>query len=295
MNRYLPEGRNPRSAPYTAEELSKAMYGGEILEGVAIKCDERHNLLVDLGCAIGMIPRQDTAIGIREGTLRDIAILSRVGKPVDFQVLDLPEDGMPILSRRAAQEEALSHFLRTLLPGDILPATISNLTAFGAFCDIGCGIPALLGIENISVSRISHSRDRFDEGQRIYAAIKQIDQENGRIFLTHKELLGTWEENAANFRQGQTVTGVVRSVKEYGAFIELLPNLSGLADPNPTLREGDTVCVYIKSILPEKQKIKLVALHRLEPGTVPPIPLTYYLTVGHLDRWVYGAHQTTVF
>ncbi|MEA4964929.1 MAG: S1 RNA-binding domain-containing protein [Oscillospiraceae bacterium] len=295
MNAYLPEGRNPRPSPYTAEELKTAMFSGEILEGVAVKCDERHNLLVDLGCATGIILRQDAAVGIREGTLRDIAILSRVGKPVSFQVLDLPEEEPPVLSRRAAQEEALSHFLRTLSPGDILPATVSNLTAFGAFCDIGCGIPALLGIENISVSRIAHSRDRFQEGERIYVAVKLIDRENSRIFLTHKELLGTWEENAAVFQQGQTVTGVVRSVKAYGAFIELLPNLSGLADPNPSLREGDAVCVYIKSILPDKQKIKLVALHRLEPGAVPPAPLTYYLTCGHLDRWVYSPQQITVF
>jgi len=295
MNCYLPEGRNPHPAPYTPEELKKAMFSGEILEGIAVKCDERHNLFVDLGGTQGVIPREEAAIGIREGTLREIAILSRVGKPVCFQVTELPSGGPPVLSRRSAQEETLDHCMRTLAPGDILPATVINLTSFGAFCDIGCGLPALLGIENISVSRIAHSRDRFREGQRIYAAIKYIDQESRRFFLTHKELLGTWEENAATFRQGQTVTGFVRSVKEYGAFVELLPNLSGLADPNPDLREGDAVSVYIKSILPERQKIKLVALHRLDPGAVPSQPLRYFLTGGHLDVWEYGPNQVTVF
>ena len=59
--------------------------------------------------------------------------------------------------------------------------------------------------------------------------------------------------------------------------------------------EGDAVSVYIKSILPEKQKIKLVAIHRLEPGAVPPQPVTYYKTSGHIDFWEYGPGQITVF
>lgn len=295
MNCYLPEGRHPRPAPYTQEELRKAMLSGEILEGIAYKCDEHHDLFVDLGCVRGVIPREETAVGIREGTLREIAILSRVGKPVCFRITELPDGLPPVLSRRAAQEEALDHILDTWSPGDIIPAVVTSLPAFGAFCDVGCGVTALLGIESISVSRIAHSRDRFREGQRIYAAVKFLDRELRRIFLTHKELLGTWAENAAAFRPGQTVTGIVRSVKDYGAFVELLPNLSGLADPNPDLREGDAVSVYIKSILPEKQKIKLVALHRLEPGAVPPQPVTYYKTSGHIDFWEYGPGQITVF
>ena len=86
MNCYLPEGRHPRPAPYTQEELRKAMLSGEILEGIAYKCDEHHDLFVDLGCVRGVIPREETAVGIREGTLREIAILSRVGKPVCFLV-----------------------------------------------------------------------------------------------------------------------------------------------------------------------------------------------------------------
>ena len=295
MNSYLPEGRNPHPAPYTREELKRAMFSGEILEGVAVKCDERHNLHVDLGGLQGRIPREEAAVGIREGTAREIAILSRVGRSVAFQVTELPDGQPPVLSRRGAQEEALDHFLRTLVPGDILPATVINLTAFGAFCDIGCGVPALLGMENISVSRIAHSRDRFRIGQNILVAVKSLDPSQRRIFLTHKELLGTWQENAAAFLPGQTVTGFVRSIKDYGAFVELSPNLSGLTDPNPALQEGDAVSVYIKSILPDRQKIKLVALQRLEPGSVPLPELRYFLTNGHISFWEYAPGQVTIF
>ena len=105
--------------------------------------------------------------------------------------------------------------------------------------------------------------------------------------MTHKELLGTWMENASWFHPGETVRGEVRSVKEYGSFIELAPNLSGLADAREDLRPGDGVSVYIKSIRPERMKIKLQVIEKLPP-LAEPEPLRYQITDGVLDRWVYS-------
>ena len=291
MNYYLPEGMQLHRGGFTMDALRKAKLDGTILQATATVCTAEHDLLVDLGCCIGRIPRDETAPGIREGTVREIAVVSRVGKPVSFRVVDIGTGNQVLLSRRLAQEEALSHLLKTKRPGDILSAVVSSLASFGAFCDIGCGVSALMGIETISISRISHSRDRFREDQQICAVIHRIDHEEGRIHLSHRELLGTWEENAALFQPGQTVTGIVRSVKDYGAFVELTPNLSGLAEPNFDLRVGDVVSVYIKSILPERLKIKLVALRKLDPATQPPKPLHYFRKAGHLDHWRYGSEQ----
>ena len=291
MNYYLPEGMDLRRGGFTADALRKAKADGSILQATAVVCTEDHDLLVDLGCCVGRIPKHEAAIGIEEGTVRDIAILSKVGKPVSFRVTDISAAGQVLLSRRLAQEEAQRHILGTKRPGDIIPAVVTNPAPFGAFCDIGCGLVALMGIETISVSRIAHSRDRFREDQQIYAVIRSIDCETGRVQLSHRELLGTWAENAALFRAGQTVTGIVRSIKDYGAFIELTPNLSGLAEPNFDLRVGDTVSVYIKSIQPERLKIKLVALRRLDPETQPQKPLHYFRTMGHIDHWQYGTQE----
>ena len=286
MNNYLPEGMGLCRSGYTMEELRKAKAEGTILQAPVLVCTETHDLLVDLGCCTGKIERKETAIGIAEGTVRDIAILSKVGKAVSFRVLEV--GSTVVLSRRLAQEEARNHILETKLPGDILPAVVTSLAPFGAFCDVGCGLPSLLGIEQISISRITHSQDRFREDQQIFAIIKQLDYDTGRIQLSHRELLGTWAENAALFQPGQTVTGIVRSIQEYGAFVELTPNLSGLADPNPDLRVGDAISVYIKAILPERLKIKLVALRKLNPADLPNKPIRYFHTSGHLDRWCYG-------
>lgn len=290
MKDYLPEGMALHRS-FTPDTLRKAKADGTVLQATAVVCTENHDLLVDLGCCMGRIPKDETAIGVSRGTVRDIAILSRVGKPVSFRVMDFLPDGQVLLSRRLAQEAAKARFFETKIPGDIIPATVTSLAPFGAFCDIGCGLPALMGIEAISVSRIEHSRDRFTEDQQIFAVIRSMDRDTGRVQLSCRELLGTWEENAALFQAGQTVTGTVRNVKDYGAFIELTPNLSGLAEPNFDLRVGDTVSVYIKSIIPERLKIKLVALRRLDPETQPPKSLHYFRTAGHMDRWQYGAEH----
>ncbi len=290
---YYPEGMFPKSLradEMTREQLKKACLEGTILEATARSATPQHDLLVDLGGIQGIIPRADTAIGIADGTVRDIAILSRVGKPVCFQIasVDGLYDSRPTLklSRKAAQQEALHYLLHDIPTGTVLPAVVTHLDRFGAFCDIGCGNVSLLSIEHISISRINHSRDRFQEGQHIFVAIGSQDPVLGRINLTHKELLGTWQENAQNFSVGETVVGVVRSVKDYGVFIELSPNLSGLAEYREDLRPGDRVSVYIKAIVPERQKVKLIVIRTL-PEDVPLPPLHYYKTSGSVQGWHY--------
>ena len=84
-----------------------------------------------------------------------------------------------------------------------------------------------------------------------------------------------------------TVSGCVRGIKDYGAFVELTPNLSGLAELRGDLRDGDRVSVYIKAILPERMKIKLLAIDRLPPEAAPPA-LRYFITSGRLRRWHYA-------
>ena len=293
--RFPPEGRllhtpENQAACASADGLKQAMETEAILEGTALLCTPEHDLIVSLGPYQGVIPREEAALGIAEGVTRDIAILSRVGKPVCFTVTGLSEkDGQPhpILSRRAAQQQALTAMLEHWKPGQIIQASVTHLEPFGAFVDVGCGVPSLIGVENISVSRIPHPSVRFRVGQEILAAVLDLDPVLGRIYLTHKELLGTWAENVASFQPGMTVPGVVRGVKDYGVFVELTPNLSGLAERDPRLTEGARVSVYLKAILPERMKIKLLAIEPLPPLEQPQ-PLHYYIQEGRLEHWKYA-------
>ena len=152
--------------------------------------------------------------------------------------------------------------------------------------DIGCGVVALLPLASISTAHIRHPRERFAMGQRIFAVVQEIDRAARRITLSHKELLGTWLENAADFRPGDTVTGILRGKHPYGQFVELTPNLSGLTDTPQALPEGSAVSVRIRSIQPERQKIRLQVIRVLGPAAFPT-PLPYRITGGSVRGWRY--------
>ncbi len=304
MNEFKPEG-TMQNIIYTKAVLDRAMISGKILEAKVKLCDENHNLILDLGCMKGFIPKEDAALGIKEGTTRDIAVISRVNKVCCFIVKgfrNINGEQYAILSRTDAQQEALEYLFSHYEAGDVLDAKITHLDRFGAFADIGCGIVGLISIENISVSRISHSCDRFYPGQNIRVIIKEKDYENKRFGLSHKELLGTWSENAEMFSVGQTVSGCVRSVEDYGVFVELTPNLSGLAEAGKfgDLKNGTGVSVYIKNIVADKMKIKLSIVDVFREPVLPPEEYKYFITGGHLDRFSYaeptsGKQMDTVF
>ena len=297
MNRYLPEGglfATPENREFITSQagLERAMREGRILEGMALKCDGGMNLTVDLCGVRGVMPREEMAYFPDGSAVKDIAVITRVGKPVCFKVIGFGRDGdgrtVAFLSRRAAQVECMEQFLMDLIPGDVLSAKVTHMEQFGAFVDIGCGIVSLLPVDSISVSRISHPKDRFKVGMPLRVVIKSIDRDTGRIYVTHKELLGTWEENVAMFSIGQTVAGVVRSVEDYGIFVELTPNLAGLAEYREGVEVGQCAAVYVKNIVPERMKVKLVIVDTQKNEIFSSEP--NYLDGGvlHMDRWEYS-------
>ena len=294
MNQYYAEGvrldtPDNLAAVRSAAGLARAMEEGTILAARAVLCDAGHNLHVELPCMEGIIPYAEGAVGIAEQTTRDIALISRVSKPVCFTVTGFEQspDGRrrAVLSRRQAQERCRENYTRKLRVGDVIPARVTRLEAFGAFCDIGCGLPALMPIAGISVSRIAHPRDRFVPGMDILGVVSSIEQD--RICLSQRELLGTWEENAALFSPGETVAGVIRSVEDYGVFVELTPNLAGLAEPHEGVRPGQLAGGYIKSILADKMKMKLVIIDA-QDVTREVTPPRYFIASGHIDHWLYS-------
>ncbi len=282
-----PENRGNTKSLIT---LQDSLANDKILEARALVCDGDHNLLVDFGCIRGMIPREEGALGIREGVTRDIAIISRVNKPVCFKVTGFSKDkeGKPcvLLSRKAAQQQCMEEYIKALKPGDVIDAKVTHFEPFGCFVDIGCGIPSLIPIDAISVSRISHPGDRFQIGQDIKVVVKSVES-SGKVCLSHKELLGTWEENAANFHPGETVAGIVRSIETYGVFVELTPNLAGLAELKENVQVGQSASVYIKSLIPEKMKVKLIIVDSFQEEYSPGA-LRYYVTGGRMEEWRYS-------
>ncbi len=294
QNLYLPEGRliyTSANKSYTAnaEGLERAFADGAILEGLCTLCDNGHNLHVRLGESTGIIPREES-VYLREGERqKDIAIISRVGKPVCFKIIAM-NGGAVTLSRKEAQRECTLMHIDKLRAGDIIPARVTHMESFGVFADVGCGIVSLLPIDTLSVSRISHPRDRICVGQDLFAVVKTPSDGSGRISLSHRELLGTWQENASLYSPGQTAAGVIRSIESYGVFVELTPNLAGLAEYKEGVEVGKSAAVYIKSIIRDKMKIKLVIIDTY-PADSAPVPINYFIKQGHIDYWRYSPEE----
>ncbi|MBO4343636.1 MAG: 30S ribosomal protein S1 [Clostridia bacterium] len=294
--KYRPEGCLAEK-PEMKEQISSlacleyALSAGAILESTAVLCDAKHNLIVELGKYKGIIPRAEASYSIDGSETRDIAIITRVGKPVCFKVLSVDkssDEPLILLSRREAQAECFENYVSKLSPGDVIDARVTHIESFGCFCDVGCGIISLLPVDCISVSRISNPKERFCSGDLIKCAVKTNDRTTGRISLTHKELLGTWEENASLFSPGETAAGIIRSIEPYGIFVELMPNLAGLAEWCEGAETGHAAAVYIKSIVPSKMKIKLVIIDsNVPPATVLKKP-EYVIDSGRIEKWVYS-------
>lgn len=294
---FLPEGRligKAQNEQYfsSIKMLERAMREGIILEAAALSCaKDTLDLTVDLGVARGIIPRGEAAWEPDGSPPRDIAVITRVGRPVSFIVTDIGDGEYPTvrLSRRAVQKACFEEYVSRLVPGDIIDASVTHLDPFGAFVDVGCGVTSLLSIDCISVSRISHPSGRLKKGQALKVAVKNFD-ENGRLYVTLRELLGTWEENAADIVVGSTVAGIVRSVEDYGIFVELTPNLAGLAERRAGVKEGDACAVYVKNIIRDRMKIKLSIIDTY-PAPSEPTPLKYFVDtsrIRHIDSFRYS-------
>lgn len=289
---FMPEGsliNTPDNDEYISsiDSLKTAMQESIILEATAIACTYSHELIVPLPCIKAIMPREECAKGIKEGKTKDVAIISRVGKPVCFMIIGFDvRDGeeVAIISRKAAQERCYNEYIKELIPGEVIDAKVTHTEQFGCFVDIGCGIPSMIPIDSISISRISHPNDRFNIGESIKVIVKGQDDE--KVYISHKELLGTWTENASCFKAGETVNGIVRSVESYGIFVELAPNLAGLAEPKAGVYVGQTASVYIKSINEDKMKIKLIIVDSFD--TPPAKENRYFIDSGIIDYWRYS-------
>ncbi len=152
--------------------------------------------------------------------------------------------------------------VKNLNVGDTVSGTVKGFQPYGAFIELDNGVVGLAHIEDLSVARIRTPAERLSIGQKVDIVVKSIDEKDGRIILSYKEMFGSWEENASKFSQGTKVKGIIKETEKNknGIFVELTPNLVGMAEYQTGLKYGEEVDVYIKKIDPDKKKVKLVIL-----------------------------------
>ena len=260
----MPEGWNNEISRLDTENIDYYKENGTILQGLVRKCDDKYNLHVEFENGLtGIIPRQEVeGINLEENGLPKTNLCTgKVHKFVQFKIKDV-EKNTAILSRKEVQQEALDWVKNDLQVGEKVSGIVKNIKPYGAFIEIGGGIVGMAHIEDLSIARIKTPYERLRIGQKVEVVVKSINKENGKVILSYKETLGTWEENAEKFMQGMKAKGIVRETEKNknGIFIELTPNLVGMAEYKEGLEYGQSVDVYIKKIDAERKKVKLLII-----------------------------------
>ena len=260
--KFIPEGWEEKACHFSVSEIEEAYKAGTVIQSKVTRCDEDFNLHIDLGDGIsGTIPREEVDINIDDDTSSNRRICkNKVNQYVQFKIKGVENGSRYILSRKAVEKDAIDWIKNELEEGMIVKGIVKNIRKFGAFIEIGGGIVALLHIEDISISRIRTPEERFKVGDKIDVMIKSIDRNTGKVVLTYKQLLGDWDKNIQPFKEKMVVDGIIKDVNtnKDGIFIELQPNLVGLAEYKEGYEYGQKVKVLIKRIIKEKKKIKLV-------------------------------------
>lgn len=300
MSKYSPEGINIYNSNITYNRLVSALDRGDILEAKVIKCNINNDLYIEtLDTDITVVIKaNEIEYAIRNRKIKKCALISRIGKMVKFKVKNINTvDGKKIVecSRLDAQKECYDNYISKLTTGDIINANVTRVDKHGIFCDIGCGINALIPVENISTVHVLDPEKYYKNLKEIHVVIKDI--KNNGIILSHKELLGTWSDQLENISVGDILPGIVTTVKEYGAFVRINQNLVGLADLDKEVNINDRVQVYVRNIDSKKMKIKLSILN-VDDSLCNDIEISkfnYKITDGHISEWRYSPENCDRF
>jgi small subunit ribosomal protein S1 len=157
------------------------------------------------------------------------------GRVYQFRIIEFKDGGRNlVVSRRALLEDeqraSAAEVRKSIVPGAVLPGTIASVREFGAFVDLGGGVQGLLHVSEMGWSRVSDVASLFTAGDPVTVKVLRVDDENGRIALTLKQLTADpWSAAAARYNVGQVVTGRVTRVADFGAFVEIEPGVEALA------------------------------------------------------------------
>ena len=195
------------------------------------------------------------------------------GQELEFKIIEIePSENRLILSHKeivkAEHEKAAEKIFAELQPGDIVEGKVARMTNFGAFIDLG-GVDGLVHVSEISYDHVDKPSDVLSAGQDVKVKVLSVDPDRERISLSIKQTLpGPWDDIEEKAPAGSTLTGTVKRLTSFGAFVEVFPGVEGLvhisqishkhiATPADVLKPGQEVKVKVLNVDPERQRLGL--------------------------------------
>lgn len=257
--------RNPKKRKYSLKQLEEIKNKQEVLDMYVTDIDDSFNMIGVIGKNIkAIIPRDESSSIVGDdGLVEEKHIINKKGKILHVcikEIINNNDNIELIVSKKILELKVRKWMYMHLKPGMRLKGVVVSTNDYAAFVDVGGGVTGILKLENISDILIQKASDVLHIGQRINVIVKKFDRDTGRIELTYKEILGTFEDNISKFKEGDIVDGTIRNRIKSGIFVEIAPNVVGLAEHVNGLEYGQKVLVSIKRIIPEKKKVKLIII-----------------------------------
>ena len=203
-----------------------------------------------------------------------------------FKIVEIePSENRLILSHKAVVEEEKQKqkeaVFASIKEGEQIEGTVARLTSFGAFIDLG-GVDGLVHVSEISHTHVAKPSDVLKVGEKVNVLVLSVDPATDRISLSIKDTLpGPWDGIEDKAPVGSVLTGTVKRLTSFGAFVELFPGVEGLvhisqiahkhiATPHEVLKEGEEVKVKVLEVSPENQRIAL-SIKALEEKPEPKV------------------------
>ncbi|MDF2668348.1 MAG: binding domain protein [Paenibacillus sp.] len=262
------------------EELQAKLESGEILEAEVAEV-VKGGLVVDVGVR-GFIP----ASMVERHFVEDFADYK--GRTLKLKVKEIDrEKNKVVLSQKDVLDQEFEankqQIMANLSVGQQLDGTVQRLTQFGAFVDIG-GVDGLVHISEMAWHHVTKPSEVVNEGDKVTVQVLKVDTANDRISLSIRAAQpGPWQAAAGQFEANQIVTGTVKRLVAFGAFVEVAPGVEGLvhisqiahrhiATPHEVLKEGQEVQVKVLEFNADEKRVSLSIKETEEAPAQAPRP-----------------------
>lgn len=253
------------------EELGTLQASGETVDAEVVEAN-KGGLIVRLGHTTGFLPvsqlNQDHYPRVQGGDKQRIfeKLKEFVGQTLKVKVLDANfKDEKLIVSEKKIEEDQQMERIGSHRVGEVVEGPITAITDFGAFLEFESGLTGLIHISELAWQRVEHPSEVIKVGDQVKAEIINI---NGpKVFLSMKRLTpDPWKTVEDRYKVGQKVTGKIRKVNSFGLFVELDPEIHGLAHVSELgmkpedlqkVKPGDELEFTIVSLKPAEYRLGL--------------------------------------
>jgi small subunit ribosomal protein S1 len=231
--------------------------------------------LTDYGAFIELEPGIEGLVHVSEMSwtkrVKHPSKVVTIADEVEAVVLDVDERDRKIsLGMKQIEENPWTVIEERYPVGTQVSGQVRNITNFGIFVGLEEGIDGLVHVSDISwTEQVKHPSERFEKGDEVNAVVLKIDKENEKFSLGIKQLEpNPWEDILKKFTVGSEITGPVKSVTDFGVFVQLEDGIDGLVysselaadrieDPAEHFKEGQEVTALVVKVDANEQKISL--------------------------------------